>query len=122
MFKTPVTGGVKTSNNKRLNQSIGSVQSEQALNRSLRNDFRSVNTISNNKRNPKAQARWRNIIARVMFIWTKVKYYKTFVKLGVRIELNGANLAELDYFANDLKEIRKFNQEILENSEENKKG
>ena len=57
-----------------------------------------------------------------MFIWTKVKYYKTFVKLGVRIELNGANLAELDYFANDLKEIRKFNQEILENSEENKKG
>ena len=86
-------------------------QSELGLNRSFR-QHRGHHTP--HIPNPRVVKKWKRAIYRVMLIRVKIKCYKSFVRLGVRVNLAGLNIGEISYFAADWKEIKRFNLEIFQ--------
>lgn len=86
-------------------------QSELGLNRSFKQHR---GHYTPHKPNPRVVKKWKKAIYRVMLIRVKIKCYKSFVRLGVCINLAGLNIGEISYFAADWKEIKRFNLEMFQ--------
>lgn len=102
-----------------------SVQAELGLNNSFRGGDGGKSQQPHHNRihhfrratNVRVVTRWRKTIYKVMLLRVKLKCYKTFVKLGVSINIAGISVAEIPYFAADWKEIKKFNLELFQSED-----
>lgn len=74
-------------------------------------------TTTTKQRNWRVVKRWSKTIYKVMLVRIKIKCYETLVRLGVRVNLAGVNVAEISYFATDWKDIRKFNLEMFQSED-----